>query len=227
MSLICIQNLSVSYESVKAVDNISLNIDEGDYMCIIGRNGSGKSSLIKAVLGLVPYCGNIQYNINKSDIAYLAQKISIPHDLPATAREIVLTGTQKKRFGLPFYTKDDKIEACKAMRMLEVDKFSRKQISQLSGGQQQRVMLARALCRRPRLLILDEPFSGLDEEITKSLYNTLAMLNKTLNVTILMISHDLNEVKSSANKIAFLSKNLLFCGSADEFCKYNEEGAKT
>lgn len=213
-----ISHLDIFYQSILAVKDVSFEIAHGDYFCIVGSNGSGKSSLVKGILGLVPFNrGEVEFNISKEQIAYLPQISTIPFELPATVREIVITGRQKSAKRIPFYSRDDIKAAKEAMALLEITDISNKRIGELSGGQQQRVLLARALCRNPKLLILDEPCSGLDEDITKGLYRILSDLNNKYNITILMVSHDLDKVKEYANRVAVMDNYLKFCGNMEEW----------
>ncbi len=218
MWILKVSHLDIFYQSVLAVKDVSFEIAHGDYFCIVGSNGSGKSSLVKGILGLVPFNrGKVEFNISKEQIAYLPQISTIPSDLPATVHEIVITGRQKSAKRIPFYSRDDIKAAKEAMALLEITDISNKQIGELSGGQQQRVLLARAMCRNPKLLILDEPCSGLDEDITKGLYRILSDLNNKYNITILMVSHDLDKVKEYANRVAVMDNYLKFCGNMEEW----------
>ncbi|HCQ90637.1 MAG TPA: hypothetical protein DIU45_13975 [Clostridium sp.] len=218
MWILKVSHLDIFYQSVLAVKDVSFEIADGDYFCIVGSNGSGKSSLVKGILGLVPFNrGKVEFNISKEQIAYLPQISTIPSDLPATVQEIVITGRQKSAKRIPFYSRDDIKAAKEAIVLLEITDISNKQIGELSGGQQQRVLLARALCKNPKLLILDEPCSGLDEDITKNLYKILSDLNTKHNITILMVSHDLNKVKDYANGVAVMDNHLRFCGNIEEW----------
>jgi len=203
-----------------AVKNVSFNVEIGDYCCIVGMNGSGKSSLIKGILGLAPLSsGSIDYGIDRSEISYLPQINSIPLDFPATVKEIVLTGSQKKSKNLlsAFYSKDDIQSANNAMNLLKIPGLAKKRFGELSGGQQQKVLLARALCKNPKLLILDEPCAGLDNHTVDSFYELLYDLNSKNKVTILMITHDLHDVQKYAKHIIEMNAEILFYGTAKEW----------
>lgn len=224
MWILKVSHLDIFYQSVLAVKDVSFEIAHGDYFCIVGSNGSGKSSLVKGILGLVPFNrGKVEFNISKEQIAYLPQISTIPSDLPATVHEIVITGRQKSAKRIPFYSRDDIKATKEAMALLEITNISNKQIGELSGGQQQRVLLARAICRNPKLLILDEPCSGLDKDITKGLYRILSDLNNKYNITIIMISHDLDKVKEYANRVAVMDNYLKFCGDMEEWQVFRRE----
>ncbi|MDQ5983858.1 MAG: High-affinity zinc uptake system ATP-binding protein ZnuC [Eubacteriales bacterium SKADARSKE-1] len=229
MNLIEIKNLDVLYKTgyrgISALKNVNANIKSGEYVCIIGNNGTGKSSLIKSILGLVSVSsGNIKLKCNKNEISYIPQFNTIPLDFPATVHELVLSGTQKSNMGLPFYTKEDKASTEKAVRETGLKGLEKRRFCELSGGQQQRVLLARALCKKPRILILDEPCSGLDEKTTADFYELLLHLNTQHGTTIIMISHDLINVEKYATRIIKLDKAILFDGSVSEWIKKRNDG---
>ena len=203
-----------------AVKNVSFNVENGDYCCVVGMNGSGKSSLIKGILGLIPLTsGSIDYGADCGKISYLPQINSIPVDFPATVKEIVLTGAQKKSKKIfpPFYSKDDIKSANNAIELLKITALTKKRFGELSGGQQQKVLLARALCKNPSLLILDEPCAGLDNSTVDSFYEVLYELNVINKVAVLMITHDLHDVQKYARHIIEMDTELLFYGTTQEW----------
>ncbi len=217
-TLLTLKDITVAYNGVVTVDKASLSVQEGDYACLIGANGSGKSTLIKSILGLIPVRGGkMEWGIPKQQVSYLPQIDYSDHSFPATVKEIVLCGTQKKGRRLPFYTKEDRRAAEEAMELLGVTEFQQKRIGDLSGGQRQRAMLARALCRRPKLLILDEPCTGLDPQITAELYTLLERFNREQGLSILMASHDLGEVGRCASRVIVVDRGVSFDGTAEEW----------
>ena len=227
MNVLEIKNLFVSYgnsHSSWVLDNISFNLPFGDYVCLIGNNGAGKSTLIKSILDLIPINkGTISFNCKKSEISYIPQICSIPENFPATIKEIILSGTQKTtNKKLPFYSKKDKAIAEKAINAAGLSNFTSKSISELSGGQRQRVLLSRALCKNPKLLILDEPCSGLDKNASENFYKILKKLNTENNTTILMISHDLANVEKYAKRVIHLERKIVFDGQAKDY--FNQKG---
>ena len=230
MNLIEIKGLDVlyktGYRAIFALKNVNFNINFGEYLCIVGSNGTGKSSLIKSILGLVPISsGDIKLRCNKNEISYIPQLNTIPLDFPATVHELVLSGTQRSNMGLPFYKKEDKIFTKKAIRETGLKGLEKRRFCELSGGQQQRVLLARALCKKPKVLILDEPCSGFDEKATGDFYELLLHLNTEHSTTIIMISHDLINVEKYATRIIKLDNNtVIFDGSVKEWAKKRNDG---
>lgn len=207
-----VKDLQALYNNHIAINKINFSIDEGEYVCIIGENGSGKSTLIKTIMGLKKESqGNVKINIGLDDVSYLAQADLTKIDFPATAKEIIMTGTQKHN-KLPFYTKQDKENFKDVVQKLNIENIINKRIGDLSGGQKQRILLARCLIKNPKLIILDEPFSGLDLKITKELYSILYKLNKEKNITIIMATHDIEGLKQINPRIIYLATTIKFDG---------------
>ena len=218
MEIISVKNLCVGYEGKKVISKLSFDIDNGEYLCIVGENGAGKSTLLKSLVGLIkPILGNITFNksIEKSDIGYIPQQNTIQKDFPASVWEVVLSGCVSHTGNRFFYDKNEKDCARKNINLLGLDEVIKKSYRDLSGGQQQRVLLARALCATREVLFLDEPASGLDHKVTGEMYNILDDLNKK-GVTIIMISHDVGTVIKHAKKILHIGKKY-FYGSVEEY----------
>ncbi|MCI8309763.1 MAG: metal ABC transporter ATP-binding protein [Clostridia bacterium] len=212
-----VKNLKATYNNHIAIENINFSINQGEYVCLVGENGSGKSTLIKTIMGLRnPSEGKIDLKIDLSEVSYLAQTDLKEIEFPATAKEIIMTGVQKHK-KIPFYTKEDKENLKKVIKDLKIEDIINKRIGDLSGGQKQRVLLARSLIRNPKLIILDEPATGLDVKITMELYSILSKLNKEKNVTILMATHDLDELKSIKPRIICLAKTVKYDGNYDDW----------
>ncbi len=215
MELIEIKNLAASYEGHQAVKDINLKINSGEYICLVGENGSGKSTLLKTILGLHKKdSGEIIKNISDDKISYLEQNNMKDLDFPATAKEIIMTGVQRHK-KLPFYTKKDWAEFEKVCEILNIKDIVNRQIGNLSGGQRQRVMLARSIIRNPDLIILDEPCSGLDANITKELYSILEDLHSKNGITIIMATHDLDEIKAKNIRIVHIAKKIKYDGKIE------------
>ena len=209
-------NASFAYDNKVVLSDVSFEIHKGDYLCIIGENGAGKSTLIKGMLkNIKTYKGSV------SDLAttvgYLPQTSRIEANFPASVMEVVLSGNLT-RMGLnPFYLKKHRERAKRFMSKLNILDLARKHFWDLSGGQKQRVLLARALVASDEVLILDEPCAGLDLNVANSFYELLKELNEKDNCTIIMISHDINEVLKYAKKILHINQKQLFFGSKEAF----------
>lgn len=215
-----LKDVSIAYDNEKrfAASSVSFAVKEGEYVCLIGSNGSGKSTLMKAIVGLVPVTkGSVSMDISPEEYAYMAQTAVIERSFPATVREVVLSGTQKRGLRLPFYTKEDRKTAENAMETFEITAMRDKRVGELSGGQLQRVLLARAFCRKPKLLILDEPCAGLDPVITDEFYKLLARYNENSRVTILMASHDMEQVETYASRVIIMNQTMEFDGPVTEW----------
>ncbi|MCQ2979527.1 MAG: ABC transporter ATP-binding protein [Clostridia bacterium] len=219
MSLLLCKELSMAYDNNKALCDISFDVEQGDYLCIVGENGSGKSTLLKGILGLMsPLKGEIIFDgIKPNEIGYLPQQNNVQRDFPASCYEVVLSGCLSKKGIIPFYTKQDKDRANENMQKLNISSLKNRSFKELSGGQQQRVLLARALCATDKLLIVDEPTTGLDPLMTSEFYKIIHKLNKLYGITIIMTSHDINTLTKYATKILHLKNNVLFYGSYDEY----------
>ncbi len=211
MALIKCNNLSVSYDNLCVVKDVSFAVNNGDYLCIVGENGSGKTTITKAILGLLGLCsGNVEFSdgLKKNEIGYLPQQTQVQKDFPASIKEIVLSGClNKRKWFSPFYTQEEKALAAKNIHRLGLCELLNTSFHELSGGQKQRVLLARALCATKKLIILDEPAAGLDPVITGEFYEIVSRLNKEDNITVIMVSHDMNCVKKYASHILHLSEN--------------------
>lgn len=221
MSLIDIKNLSLGYDGNIVLKNVNLKIEENDFICVVGPNGSGKSTLIKGILGLIkPISGTITFNnLKQNFIGYMPQETKVDSNFPASVLEIVLSGTLNKKSRSLFYTKEDKKLAIKNLKILGIENLKNKHFSELSGGQRQKVLLARSLCATSKLLILDEPSNNLDSKSKKNLYDILKNLNKNYNITIIMITHDLDHNNLIGNKILSLREDDIFYGTTEDFIK--------
>ncbi len=217
MTVLEIEQLKVSYANHVALENINLEIKDGEYVCLIGENGSGKSTLVKTIVGLLkPEEGRVNLNILLDEVAYLSQTNLKDLDFPATSKEIIMSGVQKHR-KLPFYTKKDKEIYKDIIKKLKIEEIQNRRIGDLSGGQKQRVLIARALIREPKLLILDEPATGLDYNITKEVYKILEELNKNNKMTIIMATHDIDEINEIKPRIIYLGKTIKYDGNIENW----------
>lgn len=221
MPQISCKSLTLGYEGKAVVNNLTFNVNKGDYLCIVGENGSGKSTLMKALLGLItPISGDIKTfdGVTKKEIGYLPQQTVVQKDFPASVWEIVLSGCQGRCGIRPYYNKSEKSLAKENMQKMNIEKLSTRCFRELSGGQQQRVLLARALCAAKKVLLLDEPVAGLDPKVTEEMYDLIKKLNKEENITIIMISHDVNASIKYASHILHIG-NEIFFGTCDKYIK--------
>lgn len=219
MSQIECKDVSVKYENQVVLEDISFSIEQGDYLCIVGENGSGKSTLVKTILGLEnSKLGQIVFGegLNKNEIGYLPQQTQAQKDFPASVYEVVLSGCLNSKGFSPFYSMKDKKLANEMIKSLGIENIKRKSFRELSGGQQQRVLLARALCATKKIIILDEPITGLDPTVTREMYSLIKEINKK-GITIIMVSHDINFAVNNASKILHLKKNIKFFGNTEDY----------
>ena len=217
MSLIKINNLNFSYPAKKdALKNVNLEIKDGEFVCVLGENGSGKSTLMKCILGL----NKIQSGeiIVKERIGYLPQKTEIQSNFPASIEEVVLSGTIVNNVHKIWYTKRDRATANKAMKDLDLYDIRKKCFMDLSGGQQQRVLIARAMCATEKIIILDEPTNGLDPSISTQIYEMLLKMNKKRNLTVVMVSHDIQRAINYCNKVIELKNGeVTYSGDVEKY----------
>lgn len=221
--LIC-KDLCLGYDGHEIIGNLNFEIEQGDYLCIVGENGSGKSTLMKTLLGLQqPMSGRIlsDEGLSRKRIGYLPQQTDIQKDFPASVWEIVLSGCQNKCGIRPFYSKAEKERAQANIEKMELQKLKRRCYRDLSGGQQQRVLLARALCAAEDILLLDEPVAGLDPIVTEEMYRLIFKLNSKDGLTIVMISHDIASAVKYADKILHIGENVFF-GTKEEYLESNQ-----
>ena len=225
MAQITCQDLAIGYEGKAIVQNIDLSVEKGDYLCIIGENGSGKSTFMRTLLQLQqPIRGKILLgdSLKRNEIGYLSQQTMIQKDFPASVREIVLSGCQNSCGLRPFYTQKEKRYAHEMMHKLQIDGLANRCYRQLSGGQQQRVLLARALCATRKILFMDEPVSGLDPKVTEEMYQLVQQLNREEGLTIVMISHDIEAALGYASHIMYIGKKV-FYGTKIEYLKLKDK----
>ena len=218
MAQLTCQNLRVGYDGKSVLQDLSFDVFAGDYLCIVGENGSGKSTLMKTILGLQPpISGRILTGdgLRKNEIGYLPQQTVVQKDFPASVREIVLSGCQGRCGSRPFYNKEEKQLAEENIRKMQIDKLSKRCYRELSGGQQQRVLLARALCATQKMLLLDEPVSGLDPKVTAEMYRLIDELNHRDGITIIMISHDITAAVKYASHILHIGDAVFFGTKAE------------
>lgn len=221
MSLLTCQDIAFSYEGKEVVSNMNFEVNQGDYLCVVGENGAGKSTLIKGLLNLKkPSHGTIVTgeDLKTNEIGYLPQQTQIQKDFPASVSEVVLSG-RLNSFGLRlFYNKKDKQIAAEKMKKLGIYELRNRCYRELSGGQQQRVLLARALCATKKLLLLDEPISGLDPLMANEFYKIVSDLNKEDGITVIMVSHDIKGVIDSATHVLHMEQHKYIYADTKAYC---------
>ena len=216
------ENISVGYEDGIVVSDVSFELNRGDYVCIVGENGAGKSSLLKGILGLAKIQGGkLEYGdgMSRADVGYLPQQKDYQKNFPATVKEVVMSGFLNKMGLRPYYNRAEKAKAMEILSDFGMADYVRASFGSLSGGQKQRVLLARAMCATDKLLLLDEPTTGLDPVATEELDELLKRLNREKKTTILMVSHDLNKAVSDAGLILHVNKRsgCGYFGPADKY----------
>ena len=217
--LVC-RGLTLGYEGKTVLEGLDFSVEAGDYLCIVGENGSGKSTLMKTLLGLIPpLAGEIVFGegLGKNSIGYLPQQELSRRDFPASVREVVQSGCVAGAPYRPFYTKAQKMRAADSMARMGISDIADESFCRLSGGQKQRALLARALCAADKMLLLDEPVSGLDPKVSARMYDLIDSLNKDDGVTVIMISHDISAAVQYARHILHLGSRDVFFGSVEEY----------
>ena len=219
MAQITCRNLSFAYDGETVLSDIKFSLDAGAYLCIVGENGSGKSTLMRGILGLKqPSKGEIVFDdLKPTEIGYLPQQTQIQRDFPASVLEVVLSGRLNSMRGRLFYNAEDKAAAAENMERLGIDDIADRCYLELSGGQQQRVLLARAMCATKKLLLLDEPVTGLDPVAANEMYNLIKLVNLCDNTSVIMISHDIHAAVRYATHILHLGRSQLFFGTTAQY----------
>lgn len=227
-NLITCKNVSFDYEGNTVLNNLNFVIEKNDYLCIVGENGAGKSTLIKGLLNLKKSSNGqilMENGLLPKEIGYLPQQTDVQKDFPASVYEIVLSGCLNRLGMKPFYTKKEKNVAQENLERMGLSKLKNRCYRELSGGQQQRVLLARALCATKKMILLDEPVAGLDPVVTKELYSLIKMINDELEITVVMVSHDIKTAVQDAKHILHICKPEIFYGSTEEY-KNSEVGKR-
>lgn len=206
--LIRIENLSVTYDGKTALEGVDLSLCEGEFVAIVGPNGGGKSTLVKAILGLVPYCGRIEFAPEVADraaIGYMPQMNNFDRAFPISVGELILSGLQgDKKHAWGHYGADDRAKVAEVACRLGIEALVGKAIGELSGGELQRALLGRAIISEPKVLVLDEPANFIDPKFEGELYELLTELNK--RITIVMVSHDEAAVRSLAHRVVCINR---------------------
>ena len=202
-SLLKCRQLTLGYGNKDLVRDLDYDVNAGDYLCIVGRNGSGKTTFLRGIAGLLkPKSGVIELcdGLSRNQIGYLPQMTIVQKDFPASVEEIVLSAFQGKHRLLPFYRKAHWDRAMECMALTRTESLAKSCFRELSGGQKQRVLLARALCAAERLLLLDEPVTGLDPESTETMYRIIEELHQK-GMTVVMVTHDVDTALDDATRV--------------------------
>ena len=220
MAILQCENLRFAYDGSTVLEGVNFSLKAGSYLCIVGENGSGKSTLMKGLLGLkAPDGGHITFGdgLKSTEIGYLPQQTQLHRDFPASVWEVVLSGCLNSLGRRLFYSAEDKKRAAYNMERMGIEELRDRSYQELSGGQQQRVLLARALCATKKMLLLDEPVTGLDPIATGEMYNLIKLVNLCDNITVIMVSHDIHAAARYATHILHLGQKQLFFGTAAEY----------
>ncbi len=216
--MISAKDLTVGFGSQIVAERINFDIDSGDFVCIVGENGSGKSTLVKTIMSLLPPVGGhvvLGDGLKRTEMGYLGQQTDVQRDFPASVEEIVLSGCLNSCGRRPFFNRQDRKTAESNMARTGVLNLRRRCYRELSGGQQQRVLLARALCASSRVILLDEPVTGLDPVASAEMYRILAELNRS-GMTIVMVSHDIEPALEHATKVLDMGRKTVMM-SVEEY----------
>lgn len=222
MSLISCNNASFGYDGEVVLSGIDFKLHGGEYLCIVGENGAGKSTLIKGILKLKnPVSGSVTMSdgLKANEIGYLPQQTIVQKNFPASILEVVMSGRINSMRFRPFYNKDDKAAAVDMLSLMGIENLKKRCYQDLSGGQQQRVLLARALCATKKMILLDEPVAGLDPVATADLYELIRKINKDMDITVIMVSHDIHAAMKCASHILHLSHEQMFFGTTRDYLK--------
>jgi len=223
-----IQDLSFAYDKQTILENVNLNVEEKDFLAIIGPNGGGKSTLLKLILGINDLkTGSISVLGKKptqslTQIGYVPQNTNINTDFPIKVIEVVMMGHVEGKRPLFGYGKHEMLCAMGALEQVGMADFAQTKIGALSGGQRQRIMIARALCAHPQILVLDEPTSSIDITGQKEIYDLLKILNE--HITVIVVSHDISVILEYANKVAHVNKNLSYHDISDKHSTFHTHG---
>lgn len=230
-SIISLRNVTVRYDDYVAIDSANLEIFADDFICIIGPNGGGKTTLIKAILGTLPHSGEVilsptLFNGNKRLIGYLPQQSTFDRSFPISILEVVISGLQSERGFTAKYSHADREKAMQLLEKVGLKSVVERQIGEVSGGQMQRALLCRAVISEPKLLILDEPTNFIDKQFESELYNILQQLNQRM--AIVMVSHEVNNISPAVKSIVCVNRtlhrhntNTLSHSELREYCSVN------
>lgn len=209
MNILEVKNLSVNYDGIKVLSNISFSVEEGKTVAIIGPNGAGKSTLFKALLGLLDYEGQIVWH-KKPEMGFVPQRFDFDKTIPMTVKEFLLLHMKTASFWLPSEASLQELK--NALSHVSAEKLFNKKIGEISSGEFQRVLIARAILGKPNILLFDEPTADIDVEGEMKIYPLLKHLSSELGFTLIVISHDLNVIYKFADHVICLNKQMMCFG---------------
>lgn len=227
-SVLSVEQVGFAYDGQPVLEDVSFQIHKGDFLGLVGPNGSGKTTLLKIILGLLkPDLGRVllfgcdcaaKETLHRHRVGYVAQKAaSFQTGFPATATEVVASGLVGPRRFAGRISPADKRAVANALAMVGMEGRASSMIGRLSGGQQQRVFIARALVANPQLLILDEPTVGVDQGAQEQFYSLIRDLRAEMDLTVLLVSHDIGVITSEVTHLACLHRRLFFHGAPADF----------
>lgn len=215
--VLTVEHLSVSFSGRRVLDGVGFNLMQGDFCGLIGANGSGKTTLLRTILGLqAPSAGHVAITGSRQRaIGYVPQKITLDPDMPLRARDLVALGLDGQRFGLPLFARQRRSQVEQMLEAVGATAFGDQRVGELSGGQQQRILIAHALIRRPKLLLLDEPLANLDLRSTAEIVALLRRLATEHRITVLLSAHDMNPLLSAMDRIVYLANGRAASGTTE------------
>ncbi|MGN0023512.1 MAG: metal ABC transporter ATP-binding protein [Elusimicrobiaceae bacterium] len=227
MDIIEVKNLSFSYNGEETLKDISFTVKSGDFTGVLGPNGGGKTTLIKAILGLLPsekgriklFGRDLKHFKDWQKIGYLEQKATPPKLMPLTAFDVARLGLLSSKKMPRIFNAEDNRRTLAVMETTKCLEYKDKLFNELSGGQQQRVLMARTLVNNPALIILDEPSTALDGSSRDSLFEMISRINKNSNTAVLVITHDIADIGKYVNNFIIVDKKLIFSGDKHNFCR--------
>jgi zinc/manganese transport system ATP-binding protein len=220
--VLAVDRLSVSFSGRIVLQDVGFTLRAGEFCGLIGANGSGKTTLLRTILGFqAPQAGRVRIarsngRFNLPSIGYVPQKIALDSSIPLRTRDVVALGLDGHRFGLPLPSRQRRGLVDEMLKAVDAESFADQRVGNLSGGQQQRVLIAHALVRRPRLLLLDEPLANLDIGSAAEIVALLRQLSAVHRITVLLSAHDMNPLLPAMDRIVYLANGRAASGKTDD-----------
>ncbi len=217
LNLLNVEGVNLAYGTHPVLRDVSFTLGQGEFCGLIGSNGSGKTTLLRTILGFeTPQSGSVRIDAPRGAVGYVPQKIQLDADMPLRARDLVELGLTGHRLGLPWPSKARRALVDEMLAAVNATGFADQRAGELSGGQQQRILIAHALIRRPKLLLLDEPLANLDIRAVAEIVALLQRLAKAQNITVLVSAHDMNPLLGVMDRIVYLAKGRAASGPAED-----------